>query len=260
MNAALPHLHGLVALVTGASSGIGEASARTLALQGADVVLAARREDRLASITADINAIAADHGKALAVVTDVADQAQAAAVVQQTIETFGRLDIVVNNAGVMLLGPVVDATPQEWDRMLAANVQGALYITHAALPHLIEAAESSPRGVADVINVSSTAGRQVTAGAAVYNLTKFGLGAFSESLRQEVAERHVRVGLVEPGPVDTELHTHLSPAARARAQQRWGHVERLTAQDIADTITYMVTRPRRVAMNEILVRPTESAF
>lgn len=196
MNAVSRRLDGLVALVTGASSGIGEATARALAVQGADVVLAARRADRIASVGEDINANASGHGKALAVPTDVADQAQATAAVQETIGTFGRLDIVVNNAGVMLLGPVVDAPTQEWDRMLAANVKGALYITHAALPHLIAAAESSQRRVADVINVSSIAGRQVHVGAAVYNLTKHGIGAFSESLRQELAERHVRVGLV----------------------------------------------------------------
>lgn len=260
MNTAVTRLDGLVALVTGASSGIGEATARALAVQGADVVLAARRADRIAAIAGDINATAADHGKALAVATDVADQAQATSAVQQTVDTFGRLDIVVNNAGVMHLGPVVDGPTQAWDMMLAANVQGVLYITHAALPHLIAAAESTPRQVADVVNVSSIAGRQVHVGAAVYNLTKHGIGAFSESLRQELAERHVRVGLIEPGPVATELHTHLSAAARARVEQRWRHIERLTARDIADTITYMVTRPRRVAMNEIMVRPTESAF
>ena len=260
MNATSPRLDGLVAVVTGASSGIGEATARALAIQGADVVLAARRADRIASLAGELNAGASDHGRAVAITTDVADQAQATAAVRQTIETFGRLDIVVNNAGVMLLGPVVDAPTEAWERMLAANVRGALYITHAALPHLIAAAESAPRRVADVINVSSIAGRQVHVGAAVYNLTKHGIGAFSESLRQELADRHVRVGLVEPGPVDSELGTHLSAAARARAEERLGHIERLTPQDIADTITYMVTRPRRVAMNEIMVRPTNSAF
>lgn len=257
MYAAQPELDGLVALVTGASSGIGEAAAQELAARGASVTLAARRLERLTALAGKINS---GGGRALALAIDVTDQPQAISAVERTVEEFGRLDIVINNAGVMLLGPALDAPTEAWDRMLALNVQGALYVAHAALPHLLKAAESEPRQVADLVNVSSIAGRQVHAGAAVYNLTKHGIGAFSESLRQELAKHHVRVGLIEPGPVDTELHTHLSSAALKAAEKRWGNVERLTAKDIADTIIYMVTRPRRLALNEVLVRPTESAF
>ncbi|MDB4900287.1 MAG: Short-chain alcohol dehydrogenase, partial [Gemmatimonadetes bacterium] len=134
---------------------------------------------------------------------------------------------------------------------------GLLYTAHAALPHLLRAAEDGPRRVADLVNISSVAGRVARQGSGVYNLTKFGVGAFSESLRQEVAKRHVRVSIVEPGAVDTELTSHLRPEIRAQSAQRFANVERLLADDIADAITYIVTRPRRVAVNELLVRPTE---
>ena len=134
---------------------------------------------------------------------------------------------------------------------------GLLYTAHAALPHLLKAAEDSPRRVADLVNVSSVAGRVAREGSGVYNLTKFGVGAFSESLRQEVTGRHVRVSLVEPGAVDTELITHLRPEIAEQAAQRFGKIEKLEAEDIAEAIAYVVTRPRRMAVNEILIRPTE---
>jgi NADP-dependent 3-hydroxy acid dehydrogenase YdfG len=163
----------------------------------------------------------------------------------------------VNNAGVMLLGPIVDAPTEEWDRMIAINVQGLLYCTHAAVPHLLRAVESSPRGVADLVNISSVAGRIARLAGGVYNLTKFGIGAFSESLRQVVTKRGVRVSLVEPGAVDTELTDHLRPEIQELTRQRFAGVERLEAGDIADAIAYIVTRPRRVAINEMLIRPTD---
>ena len=143
--------------------------------------------------------------------------------------------------------------------MIALNLQGLLYCSHAALPHLLSAAESSPRGVADLINISSVAGRVARMGSGVYNLTKWGVGAFSESLRQEVTKRNVRVSLVEPGAVDTELTDHLRPEIRELAKKRFEGVEKLAASDIADAIEFIVTRPRRVAINELLVRPTDQA-
>jgi NADP-dependent 3-hydroxy acid dehydrogenase YdfG len=164
---------------------------------------------------------------------------------------------VINNAGVMLLGPIEEAPIEEWERMLAINVQGLLYVSHAALPHLLAAADSSPRRVADMVNISSVAGRMVRNGSGVYNLTKHGVGAFSESLRQEVTKRHVRVSLVEPGATATELSSHLRPEIRERSLQRFADIERLQADDIADAVTYVVTRPRHIAINEILIRPTE---
>lgn len=247
-------LDGTVALVTGASSGIGEATARALAAEGAAVVAAARRKDRLDALVGEIEA---DGGRAVALACDVTDRDQAFELVGRTVSELGRLDTLVNNAGVMLLGPVVGAPMEEWDRMVDLNVRGVLACTHAAVPHLLAAAESSPRGIADVITVSSVAGRVARAGSGVYNLTKHGVGAFSESLRQEVARRHVRVALVEPGAVTTELASHLREEVRETMAQRLAGVERLRAGDIADAIAYIVTRPRHMAVNEILIRPTE---
>ncbi|MDT3445030.1 SDR family NAD(P)-dependent oxidoreductase, partial [Pseudofrankia sp. BMG5.37] len=224
-----------------------------LARQGAAVALVARRGDRLDALAAEI---ADAGGSALALVTDITDQARAIAAVERTVSELGRLDTVVNNAGVMLLGPAVGAPVEEWDRMVRLNVQGLLYVAHAALPHLIEAAESEPRRVADLVNISSVAGRRATAFSGVYNLTKHGVNAFTEALRQEVTERHVRVSVVEPGAVGTELTDHLRPEIRETARQRFADVEMLHAQDIADAIAYIVTSPRRVAVNEILIRPT----
>jgi NADP-dependent 3-hydroxy acid dehydrogenase YdfG len=247
-------LDGTVALVTGASSGIGAATARALAAEGAAVALVARRKDRLDDLAADIGAAG---GRALVLETDVTDQQQAIDAVDRTVADLGRLDMVVNNAGVMLLGPIVDAPVEEWDRMVALNVQGLLYVAHAAVPHLLAAAEDDPRRVSDLVNISSVAGRVARLGSGVYNLTKHGVGAFSESLRQEVTGRHVRVSLVEPGAVSTELASHVRPEVWAQAAKRFADIERLEADDIADAVTYIVTRPRHVAINELLIRPTE---
>ena len=247
-------LDGTVALVTGASSGIGEATAKALAAQGALVVVAARRKDRLDALVTTIEAAG---GVAEAIECDVTDQAQASQMVASTVEHHGRLDTLVNNAGVMLLGPIVDAPLDEWNRMVALNVNGLLFCAHAALPHLLAAAQDSPRGVADLVNISSVAGRVARSGSGVYNLTKHGVGAFSESLRQEVTKRHVRVSLVEPGAVSTELSSHVREEVRASMMQRLAGVERMEPGDIADAITFIVTRPRRVAINEMLIRPTE---
>ena len=247
-------LDGTVALVTGASSGIGEATAKVLAQQGAAVAVAARRRDRLDGLVKDIEE---DGGKAIAVEADIAEQEQAVSAVEQTVSELGRLDTVFNNAGVMLLGPAEDAPLEEWDRMVDINIKGLLYIAHAALPHLLKAAGDSPRRVADLVNTSSVAGRRSRSGSGVYNLTKFGVGAFSESLRQEVTSRHVRVSLVEPGAVATELQSHLRDEIREQAASRFADMEILEAEDIADAVVYIVTRPRHVAINEILVRPTE---
>ena len=246
-------LDGTVALVTGASSGIGEATARALAAHGAAVAIAARRVERLDALA---GAIEGDGGRALPIELDATDQEQAIAAVDRAVADLGRLDIVINNAGVMLLGPVVDAPTEEWDRMVAINVNGLLYVAHAALPHLLAAAEDGPRGVADLVNVSSVAGRRATTGSGVYNATKFAVNAFTEALRQEVTERHVRVSVVEPGAVATELSSHNRPEIRDAIKRNFD-LERLEAGDIADAIAYIVTRRRAVAVNELLIRPTE---
>jgi NADP-dependent 3-hydroxy acid dehydrogenase YdfG len=253
MSASAP-LTGTVALVTGASSGIGEATALALAAHGAAVALGARRLDRLQALAARI---AADGGRALAIEADLTDPAAARTLVDHAVAELGRLDTLVNNAGLMLLGPAVDAPLSDWERMVQINVDGVLNCAHAALPHLLSAARDSPRGVADMVNVSSTAGRQTRSGSAVYNLTKHGVGAFSDALRQEVTGRHLRVSLVEPGATATELRDHLSPDQRTAQAKRLESMEPLQAADIADAIAYVVTRPRHVAVNEILVRPTE---
>jgi NADP-dependent 3-hydroxy acid dehydrogenase YdfG len=245
-------LDGTVALVTGASSGIGHATAVALAAQGARVAVAARRRDRLEAL--------ADHigrDQVLVLETDVTDEGQARAMVERTVTEFGRLDTLVNNAGVMLLGPIVEAPVEEWRRMVELNLLGLLYCTHAALPHLLAAAESEPRHVADVVNVSSVAGRTARLNNGVYSATKFGVGAFSESLRQEVTTRHVRVTLVEPGATASELVTHNRAEVLEQLAANFSSTEILQAEDIADTIAFTVTRPRRMVVNEVLVRPTE---
>ncbi|WP_433053187.1 SDR family NAD(P)-dependent oxidoreductase [Dactylosporangium sp. CS-033363] len=247
-------LDGTVALITGASSGIGEAAAEALAERGAAVALAARRGDRLNELAKRIEA---GGGQALVIEADITDREQAEGVVQKTVEELGRLDTLVNNAGMMLLGPVVGAPVEEWERMVSINVMGLLYCAHAALPHLLAAAESDPRRVADMVNISSVAGRVARSGSGVYNATKHGVGAFSEALRQEVTGRYVRISLVEPGAVATELAGHNRPEIRETIQQRFEDVERLQAPDIADTIAYIVTRPRHMAINEMLIRPTQ---
>ena len=245
-------LDGTVALVTGASSGIGEAAAKALARQGAKVAVAARRRDRLDALAQEIDA--------LVIEADITDREQAIGAVERTVSELGRLDTVVNNAGMMLLGPAEGADLDEWERMVAINVQGLLYVAHAAIAPLLKAAEDGPRGVSDMVNISSIAGRVARRGSGVYNLTKFGVGAFSESLRQEFATRHLRVSLVEPGAVATELTDHMKPEMRDRTRNRFKEIERLEAEDIADNIEYIVTRPRRVAINEIMVRPTNQEW
>ncbi|HRV60308.1 MAG: SDR family NAD(P)-dependent oxidoreductase [Solirubrobacterales bacterium] len=246
-------LEGAVALVTGASSGIGEATAKSLAAQGAKVALVARRADRIERLAQEI---AANGHTALAIEADVTDQEQAIAAVERTAGDFGRLDIVVNNAGVMLLGPIHGAPTEEWDRMIDVNLKGLLYVTHAALPHLFAATADSPRKVADVVNISSVAGRVVNAGAGVYNLTKHGVVAVSEALRQEASRGGVRVTIIEPGFVETELQGHNRPEVQEALKERVSKIEPLQSHDIADAIEYAVTRPAHVSMNELLIRPT----
>jgi NADP-dependent 3-hydroxy acid dehydrogenase YdfG len=245
-------LDGTVALVTGASSGIGAATATALAAQGAAVALAARRRDMLEQLAASIGD---QGGTALVLEADITDEEQATQAVTRTVAELGRLDTLINNAGVMLLGPAADAPLAEWQRMVELNVLGLLYCAHAAMPHLLRAAEDGPRQVADMVNISSVAGRAARAFNGVYSMTKFGVGAFSESLRQELAKSYVRVSLVEPGATATELATHNRPEVLDAIRTQFG--QRMDASDIADAISYIVTRPRHVAVNEILIRPTE---
>jgi NADP-dependent 3-hydroxy acid dehydrogenase YdfG len=245
-------LDGTVALVTGASSGIGAATATALAGHGAAVALAARRKDRLEELAAGIRE---QGGTALVLESDITREQQATDAVERTVAGLGRLDTLVNNAGVMLLGPIAGADVSEWQRMVELNVLGLLYCAHAATPHLLRAAGAGPRQVADMVNISSVAGRAARTFNGVYSMTKFGVGAFSESLRQELAKQYVRVSLVEPGATATELASHNRPEILEGLRAQLG--QRMEAGDIADAIAYIVTRPRHVAVNEMLIRPTE---
>jgi NADP-dependent 3-hydroxy acid dehydrogenase YdfG len=247
-------LAGTTALVTGASSGIGEATAIALATRGANVAIVARRRDRLDALARELQKLDVTP---LVIEADITNAEEATKAIETTVTTFGRLDTLVNNAGMMLLGPIVDAPVEEWDRMLSINVSALLHCTHAALPHLLEAANSEPRHVADLVNISSVAGRVARSGSGAYNATKWAVNAFSESLRQEVTKRYLRVSLIEPGAVATELASHNRPEIQTVIAQRFGSVERLQSEDIADAIAYVVTRPRHIAINEVLIRPTE---
>jgi NADP-dependent 3-hydroxy acid dehydrogenase YdfG len=247
----------MVALVTGASSGIGAATARRLAAEGAAVALLARRRERLEELAAGIRD---EGGTALVIEADVTGRQEAVDAVERAVGELGRLDILVNNAGVMLLGPALDAAVEEWERMVALNVQGLLYVTHAALPHLVRAAEDAPRGCADLVNISSNAGRTARPGNSVYTFTKAGLISFSDSLRQEVLGKKVRVSVVEPGLVDTELVTHMREEVQQAARRQFEQVEPMRPEDIADAVAFIVTRDRRVAVNEILVRASQQTW
>ena len=239
-----------VAVITGASSGIGEATAKALAREGYAVALGARREERIRGLC---DAISADGGKALAVPTDVSDPASAQALIQTAKEELGSVDVLVNNAGVMLLGPILGAELEHWQRMVNVNVLGLLYCTHAALPLMQE------QGGGHIVNVSSVAGRVARLGSGVYNATKWGVGAFSESLRQEALNYNVRVTIIEPGFVDTELQGHNEhPLVVQTIKQNLEEIGKvLDADDIANAIVYAVGQPEHVSINEVLVRPTK---
>lgn len=242
-------LTGKVALVTGASSGIGEATALALATEGASVAVSARREDRLEGL---VKRITSNGGKALSIVGDVAEETQANDMVQKTNAEFGRIDILVNNAGLMLLGQIDGANTEDWRRMINTNVLGLMYVTHAALPIM------KKQNSGHIVNISSVAGRTARAGSGVYNASKWGVVAFSEALRQEVLKSHVRVTIIEPGAVATELTQHITDQTAKQATEEWvKSITPLESEDIAAAIMYAVTQPERVDVNEILIRPTE---
>jgi NADP-dependent 3-hydroxy acid dehydrogenase YdfG len=244
-------LQGKVCVVTGASSGIGAATARRLAGEGAAVALAGRREDLLQQLADEIEG---SGGRALAVRTDVTKEDEARALIERSNSELGRLDVLVNNAGVMLLGPIQGADTEEWRRMVEVNLLGLFYCTHAALPVMRD------QGSGHIINVSSVAGRTASLGVGVYNATKWGVVGFSESLRQEAVHVNVRVTVVEPGFVATELQDHsTNPLAKAAIEDMRQKTTPLQAEDIAESIYFAVSQPPHVSVNEILVRPTEQA-
>jgi NADP-dependent 3-hydroxy acid dehydrogenase YdfG len=244
----MAELSGKAVAITGASSGIGEATALTLAKAGAAVALGARRKDRIDELAARIED---EGGTAVALEVDVSDEAAACGFVEAAHQRLGRLDTLVNNAGVMLLGPVEQADSDDWRTMVNVNLLGLMYCTHAALPIML-GQESG-----DIVNISSVAGRFARAGNAVYAATKFGVGAFSEGLRNEITERGVRVTLIEPGFVDTELQGHNTGEVLETLEAMREHLgDPLRAQDIANGILYAVSQPPHVSVNEVLIRPT----
>jgi NADP-dependent 3-hydroxy acid dehydrogenase YdfG len=243
-------LDGRVAIVTGASSGIGEATALALAGEGAKVALVARRHDRLVELS---DRIEKEGGEALAIEADVSDHGKVEALVAQTAAQFGGLNILINNAGLMLLGPVEGADVEEWRQMVDVNLLGLLYCTREALPVMRDS------GGGHIVNLSSVAGREANVGQAVYNMTKWGVTGFSEALRQEAMQSNIRVTCVEPGWVETELHGHNEDPVVIEAMEKMrtkiGDV--LSSEDIARSIVYAVSQPDHVAVNEVLVRPTK---
>jgi NADP-dependent 3-hydroxy acid dehydrogenase YdfG len=241
-------LDGKVAIITGASSGIGEATALALAAEGAAVVLAARRGDRLNALAEKITT---SGGKALPIITDVTDETQVQNLVQKTKAEFGQIDILVNNAGIAAVGAIDGGNTADWKDMINLNLLGLLYVTHAVLPIL------KAQGAGHIVNISSVAGRTARVGIGVYNATKWGVNGFSESLRQEVCKENIRVTIIEPGLVNTEINDRISdPIAKQNIEERRLSVTPLESEDIAAAIVYAVTQPPRVNVNEILIRPT----
>jgi NADP-dependent 3-hydroxy acid dehydrogenase YdfG len=242
-------LSGKVAVVTGASSGIGEETAIALAAEGAHIVAAARRVDRLTDLKRKIEL---NGGDCLTVQADVQDEAQCRNLIAEAEKKHQQVDILVNNAGVMLLGPIQDADTEDWRRMINTNVLGLMYCTHAALPGMRK------RKAGHIVNISSVAGRTARAGSGVYNASKWAVGAFSEALRQEVYMDAIRVTIIEPGAVQTELRDHITNAKVREDVEKWAQsMTQLESEDIAAAIVYAVTAPQRVNVNEILIRPTE---
>ena len=242
-------LQGKVAIVTGASSGIGEATALMLAKEGAKVTIAARRAERLTELQKKIEDAG---GEALPIVTDVTHRTAVNYLADQTKEKFGRIDILINNAGIMPLSLMKNLHIDEWEKMVDVNVKGVLYAIGAVLPVMREQKSGH------IINISSVAGRKVMPGGAVYCATKFAVAALSEGLRMELSPSdNIRVTSIEPGAVETEL-TNTITDEEVKENMKW--LEKLTplqAEDIAEAIRHTLTQPKHVSINEVLIRPTE---
>jgi NADP-dependent 3-hydroxy acid dehydrogenase YdfG len=241
-------IKGKIVVVTGASSGLGEATARLLSAQGAAVVLGARRADRLQALAEDIEARG---GRALALETDVTRREQVKALVDSAVQTYGRIDVMINNAGLMPQAPIEQLKIDEWDRMIDVNIKGVMYGIAAALPHM----QRQKSG--HFVNVSSVAGHRVGPGFAVYAATKFAVRALSEGLRQEVKPYNIRTTVISPGAVATELPNSVSdPEAAARLRDFYSQVA-VPAASFARAVAFALSQPEDVDINEILYRPTK---
>jgi NADP-dependent 3-hydroxy acid dehydrogenase YdfG len=241
------NIEGKVVVITGASSGMGEAAARHLAAQGAAVVLGARRMERLRALAGEI---AAAGGKALALQTDVTDRGQVQRLVDAAVESCGRIDVLVNNAGIMPLSPLERLKVEEWDRMIDVNLKGVLYGIAAALPHM-KAQRSG-----HIINLSSVAGHKLFGGSAVYSATKFGVRALSEGLRQEVKPYNIRTTIISPGAVKTELLDHITETDVQEANRDYVGQVGVPADSFARVVAFAISQPEELDINEILFRPT----
>ena len=230
-----------VAVVTGASSGIGEATARALAAGGYRVALLARRLDRITALADELG------NSSIAIQADVTDRDSLASAADRVSQELGRTGVLVNNAGVMLLGPFDSGQRDDYRQMIEVNLMGAITATEVFLDQLKD-------GGGDIVNISSVAGRTARAGNGVYAATKWGLNGWSESLRQELLP-DIRVTLIEPGVVATELPTHITHSQTKEGVQQLYDKAEVTADDIAEIITFILSRPRRLAINEVLLRP-----
>lgn len=242
-------LQGKIALVTGASSGIGAATARALAREGARIALSARRADRLETLASELRAVGTE---VFVHVGDLATSEGAQQAIDATVEALGGLDVLINNAGVMFLGPIEDTDPADWERMIDINLLGLMVASRAAIRPM------RARGGGHIVNISSVSGRFAGPTQGGYNATKWGVNGFSEALRREVNGDGIKVTLIEPGVVATELTDHIPHAAtKERYESAIATMEMLQSEDIADAIRYVVTRPKRVSINEVLIRPLE---
>ena len=241
------NITGKTAVITGASSGMGAAAARHLGAKGANVVLGARRTDRIEALVAEITDAG---GKAIAVATDVTKRDDLQRLVAAAVETYGRIDVLINNAGVMPLSPLERVKVDEWDQMIDVNLKGVVYGVAAALPHMI--AQKSGH----IINVSSVAGHKLFGGSAVYSATKFAVRAMSEGLRQEMAPHNIRTTIISPGAVKTELLDHISETDVQKANQDYVAEIGVPAETLARLVAFAINEPEGVGINEILFRPT----
>jgi len=240
-----------VVVITGASSGLGEAAARALAREGATVVLGARRRERIDALAAELVAAG---GRALAVPTDVTDAAQLKALVDRAVAAHGRIDTLINNAGVMPQSLLENLRLEDWNRTIDVNIKGVLYGIAAALPHMREQRHGH------FINVSSVAGHKVRAGGAVYSATKHAVRVISEGLRQEVKPYGIRTTVISPGAVDTELPASSTDPTMRRAMQQFYADVAIPADSFARAVIFAMSQPQEVDINEILYRPTRQEY